>query len=103
MIDWTRIDELKDELGEDDFEDVFSIFLEEVQESVDSLKESPTGPALEAILHSVKGNAVTVGFSTLADLAGAGEIKAGQGAAVDLMQIYQAHAKSKEAYSAGRP
>ncbi len=103
MIDWTRIDDLKEELGEDDFEEVFEIFLDEVQESVDSLKAAPTGQALEAILHSVKGNAVTVGFSKLAELAGAGEINAGQGTDVNLLDIATAHDLSKEAYASGRP
>ncbi|MEL7211231.1 MAG: Hpt domain-containing protein [Pseudomonadota bacterium] len=103
MIDWTRIDDLKEELGDEDFEEVFEIFLDEVQDSVDSLEAAPTGQALEAILHSVKGNAVTVGFSKLAELAGAGEVNAGQGADVNLQEITVAHTLSKEAYISGRP
>lgn len=103
MIDWTRIDDLKHELGEDDFEEVFEIFLDEVQDSVDSLKNAPKGAALEAILHSVKGNAITVGFSKLAELAGAGEVKAGQGSDVNLQEIAAAHSESKTAYACGPP
>lgn len=103
MIDWTRIDDLKEELGEEDFEEVFEIFLDEVQESVDSLDADPSGAALEAILHSVKGNAVTVGFSKLAELAGAGEIEAGQGSQVNLSEITLAHTQSKDAYASGPP
>ncbi|WP_224824289.1 Hpt domain-containing protein [Cognatishimia sp. MH4019] len=102
MIDWTRIEDLKMELGDEDFEEVFRIFLDEVQDSVDSLETAPTNQTLEAILHSVKGNAVTVGFSKLAELAGAGEISAGQGADVNLQEIISAHRLSKDAYLAGR-
>ena len=103
MIDWTRINDLKDELGEEDFEEVFEIFLDEVQDSVDSLKNTPESTALEAILHSVKGNAITVGFSKLAELAGAGEVKAGQGVSVNLQEIAAAHTDSKAAYACGPP
>lgn len=103
MIDWTRINDLKDELGTEDFEEVFEIFLDEVQESVDSLASTPTGPKLEAILHSVKGNAITVGFSKLAALAGAGEVNAAQGSTVDLAEIIAVHKTSKDIYASGPP
>lgn len=32
MIDWIRIDELRDEVGQDDFGDIVGVFFEEVQE-----------------------------------------------------------------------
>lgn len=103
MIDWTRINELKEELGEEDFAEVFTIFLDEVQDSVDSLTATPSGAELESILHSVKGNALTVGFSKLADLASVGEVLAGQGKSVDLDEITNAHSQSKAIFAQGPP
>ena len=102
MIDWTRIDELKEELGEEDFAEVFDIFLDEVQESVDSLEGVAQGAPLAAILHSVKGNAVTVGFVELAKLAGEGEQRAERNETVDTRPISTMHVSSKAAYAAGR-
>ena len=34
MIDWIRIDELRDEVGQDDFGDIVGVFFEEVQEAL---------------------------------------------------------------------
>lgn len=101
MIDWKRIADLKEELGEDDFEEVFDIFLDEVGDGVQGLDSTLEASALEAILHSIKGNAVTVGFAALADLASEGEINASRGINVALAPIIAAHQQSLAAYADG--
>ena len=40
MIDWTRVQQLKDEIGASDFEEIVVLFLEEVEEVVERLKTS---------------------------------------------------------------
>ena len=34
MIDWARVSELRDEVGEGDFDEVVELFLEEVDEAI---------------------------------------------------------------------
>ena len=63
MIDWDRITELKTEILCEDFSEVFSLFLEEVEEVLSRLKTAPNRNAFEAEFHLLKGGAVNVGFS----------------------------------------
>lgn len=35
MIDWTRVDELRDEIGTDCFDEVVELFIEEVETEID--------------------------------------------------------------------
>ena len=35
MIDWSRVNELRDEVGAEDFEEVVELFLEEVEEVIE--------------------------------------------------------------------
>ena len=39
MIDWTRIKQLRDEIGEEDFPEVVEIFIEEVSKKIDIANE----------------------------------------------------------------
>ena len=41
MIDWIRIDELRDEVGQDDFGDIVGVFFEEVQDCLLYTSPSP--------------------------------------------------------------
>ena len=40
MIDWTRVSELRDEIGAEDFGDVVEIFLEEVEAEVEAEQDA---------------------------------------------------------------
>ncbi|MEK9733498.1 MAG: hypothetical protein VW297_03615 [Paracoccaceae bacterium] len=42
MIDWIRIDELRDEVGQDDFGDIVGVYFEEVQEALENLRRADT-------------------------------------------------------------
>ena len=64
MIDWTRIDELREEVGEDAFEEVLEIFLEETAEAMERLRASAPGGLAED-LHFLKGSAQNVGMTAL--------------------------------------
>lgn len=72
MIDWDRITELKNDMGQDEFPALVSIFLDEVENALSNLN-GQTAP-IEADFHFLKGSALTLGFQDLAKLASAGEI-----------------------------
>ncbi len=73
MIDWDRVAELRDEIGEADFSEVVSLFLEEADEVVAGLNVQDDAPTRRAALHFLKGSALNLGFRDLADLCQQGE------------------------------
>lgn len=73
MIDWKRIDELRGEVGPEDFDEVVELFLEEVEEVIARLRESPVLNGLEGDLHFLKGSALSLGFSSFSGLCEHGE------------------------------
>lgn len=88
MIDWARIDEIRLEMGAD-FDEVVTLFLEEVGEVIDRLSSGPAGDGLAADLHFLKGAALNLGFGELARQCVRNEqlVRAGQGSAVDLAAL----------------
>lgn len=95
MIDWKRVEELREEIGADGFVEVADMFLDEAEGAVRALVGGlPTGE-IEGQLHFLKGSALNLGLSELAAICQEGERKAatGQGAEVDVAKvaaIYQA-------------
>jgi histidine phosphotransfer protein HptB len=100
MIDWARLHELRDEIGEDDLADVVALFLDEADEVVLRLSPAMPDPELEGQLHFLKGSALNLGLADLAGLCQDGERRAaqGQGAAVDLDAIRSVYEASKTAF-----
>lgn len=103
MIDWERVRELKDEIGEDDFAEVAELFIGEVEDVMDRLRAQPDAARLEADLHFLKSSALNLGFSRLAALCQDGEHRAasGQSGAIDLAPVFECYAASKAAFLAG--
>lgn len=103
MIDWTRVQELKDEIGEEDFAEVAELFLSEIDGVLDRLKAAPDPATYEADLHFVKSSALNLGFDQLSSLCQAGERRAAAGAAesVDLAPIFASYESSKTMFQAG--
>lgn len=83
MIDWDRITELRNEIGPDDFEEVVELFLEEMEDALGTVPGAKPGD-LAAVLHSLKGSALNLGFVTLARLCERGELLAATGRAGDV-------------------
>jgi HPt (histidine-containing phosphotransfer) domain-containing protein len=74
MIDWTRVEELIDEFGVQDFTEVVDLFLTEVDGAISQLGEGCHSPdGLAAQMHFLKGAALNLGFSALSDLCRRGE------------------------------
>jgi histidine phosphotransfer protein HptB len=89
MIDWKRVAELREEIGEDGFGEVADMFLEEADQAVNALTAGVAADEVEGQLHFLKGSALNLGLSDLAAICQEGERKAatGGGADVDLAQV----------------
>jgi HPt (histidine-containing phosphotransfer) domain-containing protein len=100
MIDWTRLNELRDEIGEDDLADVVTLFLDEADDVVLRLSSRMSDEEMESQLHFLKGSALNLGLAGLAGLCQDGERKAeqGQGATIDLDAIKSVYEASKIAF-----
>ncbi len=100
MIDWGRVTELRDEIGSDDFGEVVEIFLEEVDEEIEVLRNQTVTDNLESQLHFLKGSALNLGFSEFSRLCQNGESAAasGKGSSVDLAEIVLSYDVSKSEF-----
>ena len=100
MIDWTRVNELRDEIGADDFDEVVIMFLEEADEVIARIAPGDSTKSLEADLHFLKGAALNLGFSEFAALCQDGERRAALGeGGLDITAVKDCDALSKTALS----
>jgi HPt (histidine-containing phosphotransfer) domain-containing protein len=102
MIDWDRLNELRSEIGDDDFAEVVELFLLEADEVIARISVS-SGPAtLEADLHFLKGAALNLGFRAFAALCQVGEKRAAAGRCdIDLGPVTDCYQQSKTALLKG--
>ena len=105
MIDWSRVAELRSEIGADDFDEVVELFLEEVEEVIERLRQNPADTTLEPDLHFLKGSALNLGFSDLSAICASGEKQAatGNAAAVDLAQVIDTFVGSRQKFLTDLP
>ena len=96
MINWTQVSALRDEVGPEDFDEVVTLFLEEVQEVIDELP-SVGNADMESKMHFLKGSALNLGFTDFSDLCAAGEKMAasGQSDAVDVAGVVSSYDASR--------
>jgi len=64
MVNWDRISELREEVGEDDLAEVITLFCEEVEEVLEVL-DSAASTDLPGHLHFLKGSASNIGFEAV--------------------------------------
>ena len=97
MIDWTCAAELRAEVGDEDFREIVGLFLDEADEAIDRLPTVASGPALEELLHFLKGSALNLGFVTFSEMCKDGELKVrgGQADTVDRPAITACYQASK--------
>jgi histidine phosphotransfer protein HptB len=100
MINWTRIEELQTEVGEDGFDEVVEMFLEEVEDVLARLELSQSTSALEQDFHFLKGSALNVGFTSFGTVCGTAEAIAAKGlkVGIDIRSISGCYALSKDAF-----
>lgn len=103
MILWSRVNELRDEVGPEDFKEVIDLFLEEVEGVIDRFRGDSDRSQLEQDLHFLKGSALNLGFAEFSDKCQAGERLSAEGKAdaVDLATIVDSYDRSKAAFFDG--
>lgn len=103
MIDWKRVEELRGEIGSEDFAEVANMFLEEADETVALLAGGLAHQDVEGQLHFLKGSALNLGLADLAAVCQAGErlAAAGQGKLVDLSRVVAVYHTSRAAFLSG--
>lgn len=69
MLDWTRISELQNDLGEDGFAELAVMFLDEIEQALDGLPGVSDPVMLAETLHMIKGCALNLGLGTVANCA----------------------------------
>ena len=92
MIRWERVNELREEVGTEDFKEVVELFLEEVEEVIERLRLSPDASRFEEDFHFLKGSALSLGFEALGDLCQIGENQPGL---VDVRGVVATYEASK--------
>ncbi len=104
MICWDRVNELRDDVGREDFDDVVEIFLEEMDEVMDRLRASPDPLTYETELHFLKGSALNLGFVALSNICGQSEKLANEStwASIDLSVVIVTYEKSKLEFNSGQ-
>jgi len=100
MIDWSRVRQLRDEVGAGEFDEVVEIFLDEVQETIERLHADPNRLAFEQNMHFLKGSALSLGFERFSKLCQDGEriAAAGKASEVDLPAILKTYDESRAVF-----
>ena len=98
MIDRTRLAELSEEVGADDLCEVVDLFCEEVEETLSRVARHGTATLAED-LHFLKGSALNIGMSEVAELCRRAEtaVRADPDAAPDFAKIAQAFKVARHA------
>lgn len=104
-MDWTRLDELRAEVGADALGEVLALFLEETDDMALRLAGGGNAATLADDLHFMKGAALNLGFSGLAEACRAAEaaLRTDGPAAVDVDAILDSYAAAKAELHAREP
>ena len=101
MIDWTKVAELRDEVGAQGFDEVIDLFLDEVEEALVLLGQVGRRPGPD--LHFIQGCAPNLGFRDLARLCREQEVKTLAGGDCDTAAVDACYRQSKSAFLQGPP
>lgn len=96
-MNWDRLSELREEVGEDALAEVLGMFLEETDALAAQLQTGADPATLCQDMHFMKGAALNIGFDGLAALCQTAETAAAKGAgeSVDLPAILDCYAESR--------
>lgn len=105
MIDWDRVADLREEVGPEDFDEVVELFLQEVDEEIETLSGAAAAEGLSAKLHFLKGSALSLGFREFSGLCQTGESALTQnpGATIDLDSLHSSYQSSRSTFLADLP
>jgi len=104
-MDWTRLDELRAEVGSEALGEVLALFLEETDDMALRLAGGGNRATLGDDLHFMKGAALNLGFDKLADACRAAEtvLRADGPEAVDISTILDSYSVAKAELHAREP
>ena len=105
MIDWTRVSELRDEVGAEDFDEVVDLFLLEVDEEINFLKKQLTPQTLAEKLHFLKGSALSLGFAEFSQMCASAEheVSGATGTEINVDAIIDSYTTSRAHFMAELP
>ena len=86
IVDWARINELRNDIGEEDFADVAMLFVAELTEHIDGLSANPSA-ASAADFHYLRGSAANLGFVALVEACSRAEEACGAGQPADVAAV----------------
>lgn len=91
MINWERVNDLRREVGDEDFAEVVTIFLDEAETVLARMADAEGAESIREDLHFLKGSALNLGFRALAALCedmGVGSRSTSDRRVADLRRIY---------------
>jgi HPt (histidine-containing phosphotransfer) domain-containing protein len=97
VISVERVEELKSEVGADDFAEIVALFLADAEAVIERLRTARDPAEAEELLHALKGSALNIGFDALAGLC-----RDGQGAAAGTPAWAARHAQLVETFERSR-
>lgn len=101
LIDWHQIDELKQTIGAAAFAEVVVLFLAEADHAIAQLKSASALSGITKELHGLKGIALNLGFTELAQVCQRLEQRAEAGAQdLPIDQINTCYAASRAEFKA---
>lgn len=92
-VDWSRLNELRADIGEEDFADVAMLFVAELQETLENLTAAD---ATTADFHFLRGSAANLGFVTLVASCSAAEAACNSGTLPDVDAVRAAFSAALE-------
>ena len=103
MIDWQTANELKQAIGAEVFDEVVTVFFKETDSTLTRLMAATTADAMKSELHFMKGSALNLGFSDLAQICQGLETRAEEGETdLPLAQVQTVYYASREEFSLHR-
>lgn len=85
MIDWDRVSELQEEIGEEDFAEVGQVFIEEITEKLDEIAANAAPDPGD--FHFLRGSAANLGLTAFAEACKSAELATKAGETVELAAL----------------
>ena len=92
MIDWDRVTELQNEIGEEDFVEVGQLFIAEMEDKLQDMAVAATRGADD--YHYLRGSAANLGLVEFAELCGLAESTAKTGGCPDFAVVRDSFTRS---------
>ena len=92
MIDWDRVTELQNEIGEEDFIEVGQMFIAEMEDKLQDMELAPVRGAED--YHYLRGSAANLGLIEFAELCGQAESSAKTGGCPDFAVVRDSFTRS---------